>query len=136
MNPAATLDSTRTPSGLPRRLPLASVCIPLLVLRAAALLTGLDRLPMLPSVNPEVIINDPALALSSGHGFVAFSFEHSVNGLNRLYGHFPPLYIALQAVIFRLFGFSAIAMRASSVVFDLATCCAFLAVLGEFYRQK
>src|SRR5258708_7874969 len=96
--------------------------VALFAIRAAGLFVGLDRLPMVPTVNPEVIINDPALSLSRGHGFVAYSFEHSVNGLDRMYAHFPPIFIALQALIFRLFGFSAITLRALSVFCDLATC--------------
>lgn len=107
----------------------------MLALRAGLLLFGFDRLPMVPTVNPEVIINDPALSLSLGHGYVAYSFEHSVNGLDKLYGHFPPVFIALQSVIFRLFGFSALTLRAFSMFCDLAACVVFLLVLTELYRQ-
>jgi 4-amino-4-deoxy-L-arabinose transferase-like glycosyltransferase len=107
--------------------------VALFLIRAAGLLIGLDRLPMVPTVNPEVIINDPAVSLSRGDGFVAFSFEHSVNGLDRLYAHFPPIFIALQALIFRLFGFSAFTLRALSVFCDLATCAVFLLVIRELY---
>jgi len=108
----------------------------LFIIRAAGLLIGLDRLPMVPTVYPEVIINDPAVSLSQGHGFVAFSLEHSVNGLDKLYAHFPPVFIALQALVFRLFGFSGITLRALSVVCDLATCFVFLLILAEFEKRK
>ena len=116
-------------------LPVTLVCLLLLLFRAAGMLIGLDRLPMVPTVNPEVIINDPAVALSRGHGLVAFSFEHSVNGLDKLYGHFPPGFIALQALVFSIFGFSAISLRALSVFCDLATCVMFLLLLAEWLRQ-
>jgi uncharacterized membrane protein len=106
------------------------------LLRAAALLIGLDRLPLTPTVIDEVIINDPAVALSRGDGLVAFSFDHSPSGLDRLYGHFPPAFIALQALVFRIFGFSVFTLRASSVFFDLAACVVFLAILLELRRRR
>jgi len=108
----------------------------LLVLRASALFFGLDRLPLLPTVGDEVIINDPAVALSRGYGLVAFSFGHSTIGLDRMYAHFPPLFIWLQALAFRMFGFSGLTLRAPSVVFDLAACSVFLAILLELGRHR
>jgi hypothetical protein len=107
----------------------------LLALRAIALVTGLDRLPLVPAAPPEVIINDPAVALSRGFGLAAFSFEHSLNHLNILYANFPPLYIALQALIFRTMGLSAATLRVPGVLFDLAACVFFLLVLREFYGR-
>jgi len=136
MERTATIDAIQHSGASHRRFPLTAACVFLLLLRAAALTFGLDRLPMIPTVNPEVVINDPAVALSQGRGLVAFSFEHSVNGLDRVYGHFPPLFIAIQAAVFHLFGFSGLTLRASSIVFDLAACCVFLAILGELHRQN
>lgn len=107
----------------------------LFLIRTAGLLIGLDRLPMVPTVNPEVVINDPAVSLSRGHGFVAYSFDHSVNGLDKLYAHFPPVFIWLQALVFRVFGFSAISLRALSVICDLGTCLAFLLVVIELEER-
>jgi uncharacterized membrane protein len=105
------------------------------VFRCVALFLGVDRLPLTPSVIDEVIINDPAVALSRGYGLVAFSFEHSHSGLDRMYGHFPPLFIVLQALVFRLFGFSVFTLRAPSVLFDLAAGVVFLAILLELRHR-
>jgi hypothetical protein len=110
--------------------------IALFLIRAAGLFTGLDRLPMVPTVNPEVVINDPALSLSQGRGLVAASFEHSVNGLDRMYAHFPPIFIALQALVFRMFGFSGMTLRALSVFCDLGTCLIFLLIVRQLYERK
>lgn len=106
----------------------------LFVFRAIALTVGLDRLPLV-SFEDEALVNDPALALSQGFGFVAFSYAHTLPGLERLYAWFPPLYILLQSLIFRSFGFCAITMRASSVVCDLAACAAFIAIVWELHRR-
>ncbi len=102
--------------------------------RAIALSFGLDRLPLLPTVSDEVITNDPALALSRGLGLVAFSLPHSPIGLGRIYAHFPPIFIFIQTLVFRVFGFGAITLRASSVVFDLAASVVFLAILSKLYE--
>ena len=98
----------------------------LFVVRAIGLFIGLDRLPLVPAAPPEVMINDPAVALGRGYGLAAFSFEHSVHGLNVLYAKFPPLYIALQALVFRSLGVSAITLRAPGALADLAACAVFL----------
>jgi uncharacterized membrane protein len=83
-----------------------------------------------------VIINDPALALSRGYGLVAFSMEHSRHGLDRMYAHFPPLFIVLQSLVFRVFGFSALTLRALSVAADLAACVVFTLILLELYKRR
>jgi hypothetical protein len=122
----------------PRRdfpVPLLWIWIILFALRAGALFTGLERLPLVPAAPPEVIINDPAVALSRGFGLAAFSFEHSLNHLNILYANFPPVYIALQALIFRVIGLSATTLRVPGVLADLAACVFFLFVLREFYTR-
>lgn len=108
----------------------------LLVVRAAALFVGLDRLPLVPAAPPEVMINDPAVALSRGYGLAAFSFEHSLNRLNILYANFPPVYIALQSLVFRVLGVSAMTLRVPGVLADLGACVFFLLVLREFYARK
>jgi hypothetical protein len=124
-------NSSRT--ALPSRLVL--IWVLLLAVRATALFTGLERLPLVPAAPPEVIINDPAVALSRGFGLTAFSFEHSLNHLNILYANFPPVYIVLQALIFRVIGFSATTLRVPGVLADLAACVFFLLVLREFYAR-
>lgn len=108
----------------------------LFVIRAAALFTGIDRLPLVPAAPPEVIINDPAVALSRGFGLTGFSFEHSLNGLNITYANFPPLYIGLQALIFRTLGFSAMTLRSTGAIADLGACAIFLLALRELYKRK
>ncbi len=128
----ATLPSPRR--GLP--LSLVWTWAILLVFRAAALFVGLDRLPLVPAAPPEVMINDPAVALSRGYGLAAFSFEHSLNRLNILYANFPPVYIGLQALVFRILGVSAMTLRIPGVLADLAACVFFLLVLREFYTRK
>ena len=112
------------------------VWIVLLVLRSSVLLIGVDRLPLVPAVGDEVIINDPAVALSRGYGRVAFSFEHSSSGINRLYRHFPPVFIWLQSLMFRVFGFSVWSLRATSMFCDIAACVAFLAILLELRQRR
>lgn len=108
----------------------------LFLVRAVGLIIGLDRLPMLPSVQPEVIINDPAVALSRGEGLRAPVFEHSLHGLDTLFAHFPPVFVALQSIVFRVFGFSALTLRASSVIADLGAALVFVAILWELYRRR
>jgi 4-amino-4-deoxy-L-arabinose transferase-like glycosyltransferase len=105
------------------------------LVRAAALFAGIDLLPMVPSVFAEVIINDPAVALSQGKGLVAFSMPDSVHGLDRLYAHFPPLFIFLQSLVFRVFGFSALSLRALAPLFDLAACAVFFLIIRELRRR-
>jgi hypothetical protein len=110
--------------------------IGLFALRAIALFIGLDRLPLVPAAPPEVMINDPAVSIGRGYGWAAFSFEHSLHGLNVLYANFPPLYIALEATVFRILGLSAMTLRAPGALADLAACGVFLLVLRELYIAR
>jgi hypothetical protein len=107
----------------------------LLILRAVGAFAGLDRLPLLPSVPAEVLINDPAVALSEGRGLVGPGFEHSINGLDKMYAHFPPVFITLQSLVYRVFGFSAFTLRALGGFDGLLAFALFLAVFHELYRQ-
>lgn len=72
-------------------------------LRIFACWYGFDRLPSVSSKD-EVIINDPALALSRGEGLIAPSFGGK--RISTLYAQHPPLYVLTQAVVFDVFGFS------------------------------
>lgn len=103
----------------------------LFVVRAVLLCVGLDRLPLLPTVADEVFVNDPAVSLSLGHGFVGFSLTHSRMGLDHIFANYPPVFIVLQSLVFRLFGLSAVTLRASSVICDLLGCLIFLVILLE-----
>lgn len=83
----------------------------ILLLRIFLLWLGYDRLPYLPTVGDEVIINDAAVSLSRGEGFVAKSFENDPMGIDKVYGHYPPLFHILQSIIFRVFGISPFTLR-------------------------
>jgi 4-amino-4-deoxy-L-arabinose transferase-like glycosyltransferase len=127
-------ETAGTKHSLPRT--LLFLWLALVAIRAFAVFIGLDRLPLLPAEGDELIINDPAVALSRGHGLVAFSFEHSYHGLDHLYAHFPPLFIAWQALVFWLFGFTAFTLRVSSALFSLAAYVAVLGVLIRLWRDR
>src|SRR5580692_13115544 len=87
-----------------------------IVLQALLLWCGLSRMPLAPALGDELIINDPAVSLSRGGALVAPSLGGSVVGLDKLYAHFPPVYIFLQAGMLKVFGVSAISLRALSVI--------------------
>ncbi|GEM_PF-6291151 len=108
----------------------------LLILRASVLAIGLDRLPLFPAVPDEADLADPAMSLSQGHGWRAPSFAHSPNGEDRFYALFPPLFPLIQAAVFRAFGLSPIALRASSVIASELACLAFLAAMWELRRRE
>jgi hypothetical protein len=74
----------------------------------------LDRIPRVPALADEVILNDPALSLSMGKGMVAADIPHTVFHFDRLYAHHPPLFFLVQALSFRIFGLSALSMRLPS----------------------
>ena len=109
--------------------------ITLFVVRALMLCIGLDRLPMVPTVADEVFVNDPALALSLGHDLTAFSLTHSRLGLDQVFANYPPVFIFLQSLVFRMFGFSAVTLRASGVACDLAGGLVFLLILRELRER-
>lgn len=81
------------------------------LLRIFLLWLGYDRLPYFPTVGDEVIINDAAISLSRGEGFVAKSFKDDWLGLDKFYGHYPPVFLVFQSIIFRIFGISVFTLR-------------------------
>jgi len=87
------------------------LCVCLFLFRCAFLFVGFDRLPMLPTLGDEVILNDPAVSLAQTGHFVCSSFPHSPLQLDQWFGHHPPVFFLMQAVIFRLFGLSALTLR-------------------------
>jgi hypothetical protein len=106
-----SLESYPSKSGLP-----VSYAIVLLLLHTAAILYRFGSIPPAPVYGDEIIINDPAIALSRGQGLIAPSFTGSPMGIDKLYAHFPPLYIYLQSYVFRLFGISAYSLRLLTTV--------------------
>jgi len=87
-----------------------------IVLQALLLWCGLSRMPLAPALGDELIINDPAVSLSRGGALVAPSLGGSVVGLDKLYAHFPPVYIFLEAGMLKVLGIYAISLRALSVI--------------------
>jgi hypothetical protein len=82
----------------------------------------------------EIVINDPAVALSRGRGLVAPSFVDSSLGIDKLFAHFPPVFIYLQAVIFRVFGVSAYSLRLLTTVMSIAAAAVFVFIIDRLYR--
>jgi len=110
---------------------LVNFLIIFIVVRSLLVWYGFDRLPRL-SNNDEVIQNDAAVAMSKGFGLVAKSYD-GVMDLGKIYGHHPPVFPLLQSAIFRLFGFSALTLRASDIVFFILYSVFFVMLL---YRLK
>lgn len=92
--------------------------------------------PIPPVLGDEVIINDPAVALSRGQGLIAPSFSGSVFGIDKLYSHFPPLFLFAQSVSFRLFGVSVYSLRLVTTLMDLFASLVFLWVLWLLCRWR
>lgn len=93
-------------------------------------------LPSAPVIGDEVTINDPAMALSRGQGFVAPSFGGSSLGLDHLYGHFPPVYLWVESLAFRAFGVSAYSLRLTTTVMGILACAVFLFITWCLCRWK
>jgi 4-amino-4-deoxy-L-arabinose transferase-like glycosyltransferase len=107
-----------------------------IVLQALLLWCGLSRMPLAPALGDELIINDPAVSLSRGGALVAPSLGGSVVGLDKLYAHFPPVYIFLQAGMLKVFGVSAISLRALSVISLTLATLTFAAILRLLLLQQ
>ena len=93
------------------------------------MLYRLGSIPNIPVFGDEIVINDPAIALSRGQGLTAPSFADSVSGLDKLYAHFPPVYIFLQAAMFRMLGVSGYSLRLLPTIFSIAAVVVFLVIL-------
>ena len=88
---------------------------------------GYDRLPLLPVVGDGPLIHDAPLSLAAGHGLVSPCFAGTLN-FETMYAHHPPVYLLLQALIYRTFGLSPLTMRglslvATSLCTGLFLCC-------------
>jgi 4-amino-4-deoxy-L-arabinose transferase-like glycosyltransferase len=86
-------------------------------------------IPNIPVFGDEIVINDPAIALSRGQGLIAPSFTDSSSGIDKLYAHFPPVYIYLQAAVFRVLGVSGHSLRLLTTIFSIAAVVAFLLIV-------
>ena len=92
----------------------------------------LDRyghLPVAPVLGDEVIINEPAVALSRGQGLIAPAFRDSAFGLDKLYAHFPPVYVFAESLAFRAFGVSVYSLRLVTTVMGIASAALFLLLM-------
>ena len=98
----------------------------LLFVHTFCMLYHYGQRPLAPVIGDEVTINDAAIALSRGQGLIAPSFTDSVFGLDKLYAHFPPIYIYLQSLAFRAFGVSVYSLRLGTTVTDFCAMVAFL----------
>lgn len=87
------------------------------------------QLPVAPVLGDEIIVNDPAIALSRGQGLVAPSFQDSAYGLDKLYAHFPPVYIFAESLAFRKFGVSVYSLRLVTTAMGIAAAGVFLVVM-------
>ena len=99
------------------------------------MLYRLGSIPNIPVFGDEIVINDPAIALSRGQGLIAPSFTDSVSGLDKLYAHFPPVYIYLQAAVFRVLGVSGLSLRLLTTVFSVASVVVFLLIAYKLLRD-
>ena len=106
----------------------------LVCLHACAMLYRFGSIPPVPVFGDEIVINDPAVALSRGRGLVAPSFVDSSLGIDKLFAHFPPGFIYLQAVIFRVFGVSAYSLRLLTTVMSIAAAAVFVLIIDRLYR--
>jgi 4-amino-4-deoxy-L-arabinose transferase-like glycosyltransferase len=101
----------------------------LVCLHTAAMLYRFGSIPNIPVFGDEIVINDPAIAVSRGQGLIAPSFTDSISGIDKLYAHFPPVYIFLQAAVFRVLGVSGYSLRLLTTVFSIASVLAFLVIV-------
>jgi 4-amino-4-deoxy-L-arabinose transferase-like glycosyltransferase len=108
----------------------------LVFIHTCVMLYGFGSVPIAPVYGDEVIINDPAISLSRGRGLIAPSFAGSSVGIDKLFAHFPPVYIYLQAAIFRLFGVSAYSLRLLTTVMSIAAAAVFVLLVYRLHRWR
>lgn len=101
----------------------------LVCLHAAAMLYRFGSIPNIPVFGDEIVINDPAIALARGQGLIAPSFTDSISGIDKLYAHFPPVYIFLQAAVFRVLGVSGHSLRLLTTIFSISAVVVFLLIV-------
>lgn len=105
------------------------LCGAVLLLHVALMFFRFGSLPPAPVLGDEVIINDPAVALSRGAGLVASSFTDSAFGIDKIYAHFPPLFPLTQSLFLRAFGVSVYSLRLGNTLADIAAAALFAALL-------
>lgn len=115
---------------------LRPVFLCLFLIHAFLLFFDYGRMPAVPVLGDEVIINDPSISLALGHGFRAESLAGSHIAIDQYYGHFPPVYQLLAALVFRIGGISAYTLRLTSALSDLACMAVFLLALGALVRWR
>lgn len=106
----------------------------LFLLHAALMLIHYGRIPVAPMLGDEVIINDAAISLGTGHGYAATSFAGSAYGIDRLFAHFPPLYPLTESLAIRLFGVSSYSLRLTTTLMSIAASAVFLYLLMRLCR--
>ena len=109
------------------------IVILLIILRVIIGWYGFDTLPLI-SNSDEGIIQDPAVSLSQGTGLIAPSFKGLI--INDLYAHHPPIFIWIQAIIFRLLGFSEFSLRGLGVTSGFISIIILILVLRTLYQIK
>jgi hypothetical protein len=103
--------------------------VALIALHIVFMLFRYGQLPSAPVFSDEVIINDPSISLSLGHGYIAESFADSKYGLDRVYAHFPPVYPYTEALAFKVFGISAYSLRLTTTVMSIGSTLVLLFLL-------
>lgn len=89
-----------------------------LAINVATAVLAYDRLPRFPN-DDEVVMNDPAVAISEGKGLVGPSFG-ATEDLADLYAHQEPLFLFMQAGMIEVFGFSPGVVRGLPILAHLA----------------
>lgn len=100
----------------------AALCLGALVLlHGFFMLYRYGQLPIVPAYSEEVVVNDSALSLARGQGYVEASFAGSALGVDKVFAHFPPLYPLVVALTFRLFGVSVYSLRLTTTIMSIAS---------------
>lgn len=102
----------------------------LLFLRTIFVWYGFDRMPLL-SNNDEAVFNDPAISMMRGTGLVAKSYS-GIMDMDTVFGHFPPLYIAVQSAVFGMAGISPLSLRGLNIVFFILYVLLFALLVFRF----
>lgn len=108
----------------------------LLALHTFAMLFRYGCLPIAPVYGDEIVINDPAIALSRGRGLIAPSFTDSIYGLDKLYAHFPPVFLYLQSLSFSRFGVSVYSLRLLTTIMSILASAVFILMLDRMCRWR
>lgn len=105
------------------------------VLQFATMWLGYDRLPQLSVVGDGPLIQDPALALARGQGMSAPSFAGMLNWEN-IYAHHPPVYLFVQSIMFRIFGFTPFALRSIGILSVMIYTCVSVLIMLKLHQMR